>query len=190
MTPILVGALLAGFGLLLWAVFAYNGLVKSRLRVSEAWSTVDIQLKRRSSLVPNLVETVAGYAGHERQTLEDVTRARAQVQSAEGAQAAAAANSILDKALSRLLVIVEQYPDLKASTGFLSLQTELSDLEAKIANARQFYNRCVLEYNTSVGTLPVSLIAQVASFAPCSFFDLDESAQTPQVRFASGGSRS
>jgi len=118
-----------------------------------------------------------------------VTRARAQVQSAEGAEAAATANLQLDKALSRLLVVVEQYPDLKASAGFLSLQAELSDLEAKIASARQFYNRCVLEYNTSVGSLPTSLIAQMARFAPCSFFELDESAQTPQVRFTTGASR-
>jgi len=189
MTSFLIGALLVALGVILWAVLAYNGLVKSRLRVSEAWSTVDIQLKRRSSLVPNLVETVAGYAGHERQTLEEVTRARAQVQSAEGAEAAATANLQLDKALSRLLVVVEQYPDLKASAGFLSLQAELSDLEAKIASARQFYNRCVLEYNTSVGSLPTSLIAQMARFAPCGFFELDEPAQTPQVRFTTGASR-
>jgi LemA protein len=185
-SPFLVVALALAALLILWAVLTYNGLVKSRLRVDEAWSTTDIQLKRRASLVPNLAETVAGYASHERETLEEVTRARQQVQTAEGAQAAGAANAKLEQALGRLLVVVESYPDLKASTPFMALQAELSDLEAKIASARQFYNRCVLEYNTSVARLPSSLIARVANFTSCSFFELEGPVEEPRVRFTQG----
>jgi LemA protein len=187
LSTFLVVALLLAALVILWAVLTYNGLVKSRLRVDEAWSTTDIQLKRRASLVPNLAETVAGYASHEHQTLEDVARARQQAQSAEGAQAAGAANTALEKALSRLFAVVERYPELKASTNFMALQSELSDLEAKIANARQFYNRCVLEYNTSVESLPSSLIARVANFSACSFFELESPVEEPRVRFAQGG---
>lgn len=187
MSPFLIVALLLAFVVILWAVLTYNGLVKSRLRVDEAWSTTDIQLKRRASLLPNLAETVAGYASHERQTLEEVTRARQQVQAAEGAKAAGAANTMLEQALGRLFAVVERYPDLKASTNFMALQGELSDLEAKIASARQFYNRCVLEYNTSVGSLPSSLIARAANFTPCAFFELEGPVEEPRVRFAAGG---
>jgi len=186
MSPILLIALVLAIVLILWAVFTYNRLVKEHLRVDEAWSTVDIQIKRRASLVPNLVETVAGYATHERETLEQVTRARRQLEAAEGAKAAAAANSLLDHALGRLLAVVERYPDLKASAGFLSLQAELSDLETKIASSRQFYNRCVLEYNTRVGSLPSSLIASAANFEPRSFFELGGTAEEPRVRFTAG----
>jgi LemA protein len=186
MSPILLIALVLAIVLILWAVFTYNRLVKEHLRVDEAWSTVDIQIKRRASLVPNLVETVAGYATHERETLEQVTRARRQLEAAEGAKAAAAANSQLDHALGRLLAVVERYPDLKASAGFLSLQAELSDLETKIASSRQFYNRCVLEYNTRVGSLPSSLIASAANFEPRSFFELGGTAEEPRVRFTAG----
>lgn len=186
MSPILLIALVLAIVLILWAVFTYNSLVKEQLRVDEAWSTVDIQIKRRASLVPNLVETVAGYATHERETLEQVTRARRQLEAAEGAKAAAAANSLLDHALGRLLAVVERYPDLKAAAGFLSLQAELSDLETKIASSRQFYNRCVLEYNTRVGSLPSSLIASAANFEPRSFFELGGTAEEPRVRFNAG----
>jgi len=186
MSPILLIALVLAIVLILWAVFTYNRLVKEHLRVDEAWSTVDIQIKRRASLVPNLVETVAGYATHERETLEQVTRARRQLEAAEGAKAAAAANSQLDHALGRLLAVVERYPDLKASAGFLSLQAELSDLETKIASSRHFYNRCVLEYNTRVGSLPSSLIASAANFEPRSFFELGGTAEEPRVRFTAG----
>jgi LemA protein len=186
MSPILLIALVLAIVLILWAVFTYNRLVKEHLRVDEAWSTVDIQIKRRASLVPNLVETVAGYATHERETLEQVTRARRQLEAAEGAKAAAAANSQLDHALGRLLAVVERYPDLKASAGFISLQAELSDLETKIASSRQFYNRCVLEYNTRVGSLPSSLIASAANFEPRSFFELGGTVEEPRVRFAAG----
>jgi len=187
MTPILAVAVLLAALVILWAVLTYNGLVKSRIRVDEAWSTVDVQLKRRANLVPNLVETVAGYASHERETLEAVARARQQLQAADGAKAAFAANTVLDRALGRLLAVVERYPDLKASTGFVALQRELSDLEEKIAFARQFYNRCVLEYNARTETLPSSIIAGVADFRPRGFFELDEPAQVPEVRFASRG---
>jgi LemA protein len=155
----------------------YNGLVRSRLQVREAWSSIDIQLKRRSSLIPNLVETVRGYASHERETLENVTRARAQLDNAGTAQQAAQANNMLTQALRSLFAVSEAYPDLKANTNFLELQAELSDTEDKIAYARQFYNRNVLSYNSKVQTIPTAMIAGMFGFREEEFFEAEEGAR-------------
>lgn len=152
----------------------YNGLVRSRLQVREAWSSIDIQLKRRSSLIPNLVETVKGYASHERETLENVTRARAQLDNAGTAQQAAQANNMLTQALRSLFAVSEAYPDLKANANFQQLQSELSDTEDKIAYARQFYNRNVLSYNGKVQTVPTAIIAGMFGFRVEDFFEADE----------------
>jgi LemA protein len=152
----------------------YNGLVRSRLQVREAWSSIDIQLKRRSSLIPNLVETVKGYASHERETLENVTRARSQLDNAGTAPQAAQANNMLTQALRSLFAVSEAYPDLKANANFQQLQSELADTEDKIAYARQFYNRNVLSYNGKVQTVPTAIVASMFGFAPEDFFEADE----------------
>jgi len=159
----------------------YNGLVKGRLRVREAWSSIDIQLKRRSSLIPNLVETVRGYASHERETLENVTRARAQLDNAGTAQQAAQANNMLTQALRSLFAVSEAYPDLKANENFLELQRELTDTEEKIAYARQFYNRNVLSYNTSTQTVPTAFIANTFGFTAEEFFEVEDEGDREDV---------
>lgn len=160
----------------------YNGLVRARLRVREAWSSIDIQLKRRSSLIPNLVETVRGYASHERETLENVTRARAQLDRAGNAQEAAQANNFLTQTLRSLFAVSEAYPDLKANQNFLELQRELTDTEEKVAYARQFYNRNVLNYNTSMQTVPTVFIAGMFGFTAEPFFEVEDEADRQDVR--------
>ena len=155
----------------------YNGLVSARLRVREAFSGIDVQLKRRLSLIPNLVETVRGYAAHERETLENVTRARAMLQSAGNPAEAAQANNFLTQTLRSLFAVSEAYPDLKANTNFLELQSELSDTEEKIAYARQFYNSNVLSYNQKVATVPTVFIAGMFGFQSEPFFEAEEEAR-------------
>lgn len=155
----------------------YNGLVRSRLRVREAWSGIDVQLKRRASLVPNLVETVKGYAAHERQTLEAVTNARAALQQAGTPGQAAEANNMLTQTLRSLFAVAEAYPDLKANENFRHLQEELSDIEAKIAFARQFYNTNVLDYNARTETFPSLIFARMFNFLPSEFFEAEEEAR-------------
>lgn len=166
------------------AVAGYNQLVRARNQVQEAWSGIDVQLGRRASVIPNLVETVRGYAHHERQTFEHVIRARDALQAAGGAHDAANANEALSYALSRLFAVVESYPQLRASETFRLLQTELSDIEEKIAYARQFYNRTVFDYNTRVHTVPMVVIARTFDFPPAEFFDADADARSEvRVRF-------
>ncbi len=154
--------------------FTYNGLVRQRMRVSEAWSGIEVQLKRRSSLVPNLVETVRGYAEHEREVFEEVARARAALTSAPDASAAADANNQLTAALRSLFAVAEAYPQLVASQNFRELQQELSDLEAKIAYARQFYNTNVMDYNTRIKVFPTVVLAGAMGFKPSEFFAATE----------------
>jgi LemA protein len=166
------------------ALFAYNSFVRSRLRCHEAWSGIDVQLKRRASLVPNLVETVKGYTGHEREVLENVTHARAALQGAKGVAESAGANNMLSEALGRLFAVVEAYPDLKASGNFMELQRELSDVEEKIAYARQFYNRNVLDYNTRIRVFPQSVLAGIFDFQPEEFFEAKEAQDEVTVDFA------
>lgn len=155
----------------------YNGLVRSRLRVKEAWSGIDVQLKRRASLIPNLVETVKGYAAHERGTLEAVTEARARLQQAGTPGQAAEANNMLTSTLRSLFAVAEQYPDLKANQNFLDLQRELSDTEDKVAYARQFYNTNVLSYNAKTQTFPSVIFANMFGFRPEEFFEAEEQAR-------------
>jgi LemA protein len=152
----------------------YNGLVRGRNRVKEAYSGIDVQLRRRASLVPNLVETVKGYAEHERGTFEEVTRARAQLERAGTPADAASANNMLTGALRHLFAVAENYPQLQAAQNFRDLQAELSDIEEKIAFARQFYNTNVLDYNNRIGTIPTSVIAGMFGFTPEEFFEADE----------------
>lgn len=152
----------------------YNGLVRSRNRVKEAWSGIDVQLRRRASLVPNLVETVRGYAEHERGTFEEVTRARSALEQAGSPGDAAQANNMLTGALRHLFAVAENYPQLQAAENFRQLQSELSDIEEKIAFARQFYNTNVLDYNNRLQTVPTTFIAGMFGFTPEEFFEADE----------------
>jgi LemA protein len=156
----------------------YNGLVGLRQRVREAWSGIDVQLKRRASLIPNLVETVKGYAAHERETLDSVTNVRTRLMQAGSAHEAAEADNVLSGALKTLFAVAESYPDLKANQNFLSLQGELSDVEAKIAFARQFYNTNVRDLNTKIQTFPNVLIARQFGFHEEEYFEAEEGARS------------
>src|SRR5277367_6713989 len=171
----------------LFFVFTYNRLVALRQAYKNAFADIDVQLKQRQDLVPNLVETVKGYAAHERGTLDEVTQARAAAASAGDMAAKAQAESLLTGALGKLMAVAEAYPDLKANQNFLQLQGELSDLENKIAAARRFFNNAVGEYNASIQRFPAVLIAGMAGFAPRDFFDAgpDRAAMqtAPQVKF-------
>ena len=180
---VVIVGIIALIGLVLVGI--YNGLVRARVRTREAWSGIDVQLKRRANLIPNLVETVRGYAAHERQTFESVTRARAMLQQAGTAAEAAQANNFLTQTLRSLFAVAENYPDLKANQNFLDLQNELSDIEEKIAYARQFYNRNVSVYNTSIQTVPNVVVANMFGFKRFEFFEAEEEArEVPEVSFA------
>jgi LemA protein len=162
----------------------YNGLVRARIRVKEAWSGIDVQLRRRSSLIPNLVETVKGYAAHERETLDAVTRARAQLDNAQTPGQAAAADNMLQSTLRSLFAVAENYPDLKANENFLHLQRELTDTEDKIAYARQFYNTNTSTYNIKIQQFPTVFIANSFGFNAAEFFEApEESRQDVRVSF-------
>ena len=159
-------------------IFAlYNALVTLRVRIKEAWSGIEVQLKRRSSLIPNLIETVKGYAKHEKSVFENVTKARSAMLSAKNPRQAAAAENMLTGALKTLFAVAEDYPDLKASNNFKELQEELSDTETKIAASRQFYNSNVMEYNTKIQVFPSILIARLFNFQKEDFFEADEAAK-------------
>ncbi len=173
--------------LVLWIIMIYNGLVSMRQRVSQAFADVDVQLKLRHDLIPNLVETVKGYAGHERGTLEAVIKARNSAVAAQGPAAQAAAENMLSGALRQLFALSESYPDLKANANFQQLQAELTDIENKIAAARRFFNNSVSEYNTGIQQFPAALFAAIFGFTQRSFFDLGDDRkaidQAPQVKF-------
>ena len=175
---------------LIWIVMVYNGLIAMRQRVNQAFSDIDVQTKQRHDLVPNLVETVKGYASHERGTLEAVVQARnaAVTAQAGGVPAQAAAENALSGALRQLFALSEAYPDLKASQNFQQLQRDLSDIENKIAAARRFFNNAVQEYNTGIAQFPAVLLAGTLGFTPKDFFDVGveqrkELEQAPQVKF-------
>ncbi len=171
----------------LWAIMIYNGLVGMRQRVSQAFADIDVQLKLRHDLIPNLIETVKGYATHERGTLEAVVQARNAAIAAQGPAQQAAAENMLSGALRQLFALSESYPDLKANTNFQQLQTELSDIENKIAASRRFFNSAVQEYNTGIEQFPAALFAASFGFSRREFFDLGEARtqleQPPQVKF-------
>jgi len=173
--------------IVLWAVTVYNGLVAMRQRVGQAFADIDVQLKQRHDLIPNLVETVKGYAAHERGTLEAVTQARNAAMAAQGPAQQAAAENMLSGALRQLFALSEAYPDLKANANFQQLQAELTDIENKLAAARRFFNNAVQEYNTGIQQFPAALFAGIFGFAPREFFDVGEERkaldQAPQVKF-------
>lgn len=174
--------------IVLWVIMTYNGLVSIRQRTRQAFADIDVQLKQRQDLIPNLVETVKAYATHEKETLDAVMRARNAAVAAQGPAAQAAAEGVLQGALRQLLVVAEAYPDLKANQNFLQLQNELGDLENKIAAARRFFNNAVAEYNATRESFPAALFAAALGFLPQDFFNLDEgeraAAKTPpQVKF-------
>ena len=184
-------ALLIILGLILlfaiWAVGVYNGLIKKRNLVHEAWAQIDTELKRRHDLIGNLVETVKGYAAHERGTLEDVMKARsAAMAPGQGPAQQAQTEGLLTQALGRLIAVAEAYPDLKANQNFMALQTELSSTEDRIASARRYYNANVREQNTLIESFPSNIVANLFGFVKSVFFELDNPAekQNPQVKFA------
>ena len=174
----MVLVLLAAVGLLVVAlVVIYNGLVTTKIRVDEAWSDITVQLKRRVDLIPNLVETVKGYAKHEKSVFEEVTKARSAVTGATGVAETAQADNMLTGALKSLFAVAEAYPDLKASTNFQDLQAELVDTEDKIQAARRFYNASVREFNTKIKVFPTLIFAGILGFSEREFFELDEDEQ-------------
>src|ERR671937_862398 len=184
-TWIVIGVIIV---LVLWIITIYNGLIAMRQRVNQAFSDIDVQTKQRHDLVPNLVETVKGYAGHDRGTLEAVVQARNAAIAAQGPAAQAQAETMLSGALRQLFALSEAYPDLKANTNFQQLQAELSDIENKIAAARRFFNNAVQEYNTGIQQFPAVLLAGPFGFTTKEFFDVGVEErkgldQAPQVKF-------
>ena len=165
--------------LVLWAVFTFNRLVTLRNRVENGWSQIDVQLRRRYDLIPNLIETVKGYAAHEREVFEHVTEARTRAMGATGVEDQANAENAVTAGLGRLIAVAEAYPDLKANQNFLALQEELIGTESKIAYARQFYNDQVALLNTLVQKFPANVIAGLGHFEPKPFFEIDEPVRGP-----------
>jgi LemA protein len=171
-----------------YAIVVYNALVKGRQMVQEAWSGIDVQLKRRSDLIPNLVETVKGYAGHERDTLEKVTEMRTRAQSVPAGDIAgrAQAEGMLGMALGRLMAVAEAYPDLKANENFLQLQTALQETEGEIQMSRRYYNGSVRDQNVRIESFPSNFVASTFKFEKADYFELEnpDDRKTPQVTFA------
>jgi LemA protein len=163
--------------LVIFVIATYNRLVKLRNRIEAGWAQIDVQLKRRHDLIPNLVETVKGYAGHERQTLEAVIQARQQAVAATGIENQAQAENMLTGALRQLFAVSEAYPDLKANQNFLALQEELTGTEGRIAFSRQFYNEQVLAYDNALETFPTNTIAGMFNFEPKPYFEVEEGAR-------------
>jgi LemA protein len=165
--------------LVLFAIVSYNGLVRLRNRIDNAWAQIDVQLRRRYDLIPNLVETVKGYASHERQTFESVTKARADAINAQGPAQQAQAENVISGALKSLFAVAEAYPELKANQNFLALQEELTATEGRIAYARQFYNDEVLKLNTRIQTFPTNLLAGAFGFGAREYFEADDTSRGP-----------
>ncbi len=170
--------------LVLWLIMTYNNLVVQRNRIENAWSQIDVQLRRRYDLIPNLVETVKGYAAHEKEVFERVTQARASAIAAGSVGEQGKAENMLTGALRSLFAVAENYPQLRATENFQQLQEELSGTESKIAFARQFYNDTVLRYNNARQTFPAALIANQFGFSPREYFEMEEAAREPvKVKF-------
>jgi LemA protein len=163
--------------LIVYVVIAYNRLVSLRNRIENGWAQIDVQLKRRHDLIPNLVETVKGYATHERETLDAVIRARNSAMAASGPEDQAAAENVVTGALKSVFALSEAYPDLKANQNFLNLQEELTGTEGRIAYARQYYNDAVFDYNAKIQSVPSNLIANQFSFRERQYFEVDEAAR-------------
>lgn len=170
---------------ILWVVLTFNSLIRLKNRTKEAWSDIEVQLKRRYDLIPNLVNTVKGYASHENQLFEKVTQARANAISAKGAVEKAQAENVLSATLKSLFAVSEAYPDLKASVNFLELQRELTDTEDKVQSARRFYNGNVRDILIKIESFPSTLVAKIFNFKPFELFELEEPAQgkAPNVSF-------
>lgn len=160
--------------IVLYVVWLYNSLARMKVRIKEAWSQIDVQLKRRIDLIPNLVETVKGYASHEKGVFEEVAKARSALMNAGNPQEAGKADNMLTGALKTLFAVAEAYPELKAQEGFVNLQKELSDTEDKVSYSRQFYNATVRDYNTKIVIFPNSVIANFMGFAQKDFFEAEE----------------
>ena len=171
--------------LVIFLIVTYNKLVRLRNRVEAGWSQIDVQLKRRHDLIPNLVETVKGYAAHERETLEAVVKARQQAVAAQGVENQAQAENMLTATLRQLFAVAEAYPELKANENFLALQEELQGTESRIAFARQFYNEQVLAYDNALETFPSNLVAGMFNFEPREYFEVEDETEraVPQVNF-------
>ncbi|MGN1000755.1 MAG: LemA family protein [Bacilli bacterium] len=171
--------------LVLYVISAYNGLVRERNKVKDQWAQIDVQLKKRVDLIPNLVETVKGYAKHEKTTFEDVVKARNAFASANTVAEEIEANNQITGALNKLFALSESYPELKANENFLSLQADLKDIEEKVSYARQFYNDTVLTYNNKVEMFPTNIIANIFGFKQSEFFKLDNESEreAPKVSF-------
>jgi LemA protein len=184
----MVWAILIGVAivvLLLLVVAMYNRLVRLRNRAENAWAQVDVQLRRRYDLIPNLVEAVKGYASHERETFDSVTNARASAQQAKGVEQQAQAESVLSAALGRLLAVAEAYPQLRATENFQQLQAQLADVEQNIAVARQVYNDTVLTYDNALETVPTNVVAGVFNFRPRAYFETESGTrEAPAVQFS------
>ena len=178
---IIVAAILV----IVWVVGLYNRLVRLKVEVQQGWANIDVQLRRRYDLIPNLVETVKGYAEHERGVFQAVTEARTGAMSASGPAEAGQANSFLAQALGGLFAVAENYPDLKASVNFLQLQTELANVEEMLAAARRYYNSTVAQYNATQNTAPSNVVARFGDFSEAEFFEETDDAvrSTPQVSF-------
>lgn len=168
----------------IWGVLTYNSLIILRGRVDNSWAQIDVQLKRRFDLIPNLVSSVKGYAQHEKETLEEVTASRTKYLSAKTPEEKLGANSELSGALSRLFAVAENYPDLKASTNFLDLQTQLKDTEDKISYSRQFYNDTAMKFNIAIVKVPTSIIAGLFGFKGRPYFKTEgEERENVEVKF-------
>jgi LemA protein len=184
-TIVLIGLVVVVIAVFGWAIGIYNGLVGLRNQVKNAWAQIDVQLKRRHDLIPNLVETAKGYMEHERGTFEAITEARSKAMGAKGPAEAGQAEGALTEALSKFMLVVENYPDLKANANFLSLQETLTSTENKIAFARQGYNDQVLFYNNKIQMFPSNIIAGMFNFGKREFFEIENEAEreVPKVSF-------
>ena len=190
-TALLVLVVLLALGLLLVIVIVgiYNRLVTLKNRFANAFAQIEVQLKRRYDLIPNLVETVKGYAAHEQQTFEDVTKARTAAQQAQGVQQQAEAENVLTQALGRLFAVAEAYPQLRATENFQQLQAQLSDVESNIAVSRQVYNDTVLTYDNAIQSVPTNIFAGIFNFGPKQYFEIEDAArEAPRVQFSTPSS--
>lgn len=180
----IIGLLIVLATLVLWAILIYNGLIRLKNRVDEAWSDIDVQLKRRHDLIPNLVNTVKGYAAHERELFEKVTAARAAAMGAQSPAEKERTENMLSNTLKSLFAVAENYPDLKANQNFLELQRELTDTEDKIQASRRFYNGNVRDFNTKIEIFPSNIFASVLGFKKRDFFQAEEGEKgLPEVKF-------
>ena len=168
--------------IVLYVIFAFNSLIRRRNQADEAWSDIEVQMKRRYDLIPNVVETVKGYAAHEKGVFENVTAARASAMGATSAQDKAKAENALSNTLKTLFAVAENYPDPKPNTNFLDLQRELADTENKIQSARRFFNGVVRDYNTAIQSFPTNILAGMFSFSKKDFFDLDNQEEAKPVK--------